>query len=74
MYSIELTISAIGHCDLTLDITVTVKNNGSKPYFGFIRSYVMEIIPRWNIYTGNLYHFGFLDYALRKIVFLGPHK
>ncbi|PNX48541.1 MAG: hypothetical protein BV459_02155 [Thermoplasmata archaeon M11B2D] len=71
---IVLTSSVIGHGDATLDITVTVKNNGSKPYLGFVRSYVTEITSRWINYAGNPYHFGFLDYALRKIVFLGPQK
>lgn len=74
VHPIELTSSVVGHGDATLDITVTVKNNGSKPYLGYVRSYVTEITSRWNNYAGNPYHFGFLDYAIRKIVFLGPQK
>ena len=71
---IELTTTVVGHDDAKLDITVTVKNNGSKLYLGFLRSYVTEITSRWNNYAGNPYHFSFLDYAIQKLVFLGPQK
>ncbi len=74
VHPIELTSSVIGHGDATLDITVTVKNNGSQPYFGYVRSYVTEIISRWINNDGDHYHFGFLDYAIKKFVFLGPQK
>ncbi len=74
VHPIELNTSVVGHDDATLDITITVKNTGSKPYFGFVRSYVTEIESRWINYHGDPYHFGFLDYAIKKIVFLGPQK
>lgn len=71
---LELTTNVIGHGDAKLDITVTVKNTGSKPYFGFVRSYVTEITSRWSNNDGDPYHFGFLDYAIKKVVFLTPQK
>jgi hypothetical protein len=74
IHPIELTTSVAGNGDATLDITVTVKNVGTKPYIGFVRSYVTEIISRWINYHGDPYHFGFLDYAIKKFVFLGPQK
>lgn len=74
VHPIELNTSVIGHDDATLDITVTVKNNGSRPYFGYVRSYVTEILSRWINNDGDPYHFGFLDYAIKKVVFLGPQK
>lgn len=74
VHPIELNTSVIGHDDATLDITITVKNTGSGPYFGYVRSYVTEISSRWINYHGDPYHFGFLDYAIKKIVFLGPQK
>lgn len=74
VHPLELTSNVIGHGDATLDISVTVKNTGSKPYLGFVSSYVTEIISRWIDHSGEPYHFGFLDYAIRKIVFLGPQK
>jgi hypothetical protein len=74
VHPLELTTSATGLGDATLDITVTVKNTGTKPYFGFVRSYVTEIVSRWVNYNGDPYHFGFLDYAIKKFVFLGPQK
>jgi hypothetical protein len=74
VHPIELNTSVIGHEDATLDITVTVTNTGSKPYFGFVRSYVTEKVSRWINDDGDPYHFGFLDYAIKKIVFLGPQK
>jgi hypothetical protein len=74
VHPIELNTSVGGHNDAKLDITITVKNTGSKPYFGYVRSYVTEIQSRWKNYHGDYYHFGFLDYAIKKIVFLGPEK
>ncbi len=74
VHPIELNTSVIGHDDATLDITITVTNTGSKPYFGYVRSYVTEILSRWINNDGDPYHFGFLYYAIKKIVFLGPQK
>lgn len=74
VHPLELTTSVAGHGDAKLDITVTVKNTGSKFYVGFVRSYVTEIISRWINDDGDPYHFGFLDYAIKKVVFLGPQK
>jgi hypothetical protein len=74
VHPLELSTNVTGHGDATLDITVTVKNTGSKPYFGYIRSYVTEISSRWINNNGDPYHFGFLDYAIKKVVFLTPQK
>jgi thiol-disulfide isomerase/thioredoxin len=74
VHSIELNTSVVGHGDATLDITITVTNTGTRPYFGYVRSYVTEILSRWKNNDGDPYHFGFLDYAIKKVVFLGPQK
>lgn len=71
---LELTSTVIGHDDATLDIAVTVKNTGNRFYFGMLRSAVTEKISRWNNQAGNPYHFGFLDYAIRRIVVLLPQQ
>jgi hypothetical protein len=74
VHPIELTTAVVGHDNAKLDITVTVKNNGSKLYLGFVQSYVTEITSRWENYAGDPYHFGFLDYAIQRLVVLGPQK
>jgi hypothetical protein len=74
VHPLDVTTNVSGHGDATLEITVTVKNTGSKPYLGYVRSYVTEIISRWINHDGDPYHFGFLDYAIKKVVFLGPQK
>jgi hypothetical protein len=74
VHPLELTTNVVGHGDATLDITVTVKNTGSKPYLGYVRSYVTEIISRWNNEQKHPYHFGFLDYAINSMVFLAPQN
>jgi len=74
VHPLELTTIVTGHGDATLDITVTVKNTGSKPYLGYVRSYVTEISSRWINDDGDPYHFGFLDYAIKNVVFLQPQK
>jgi hypothetical protein len=74
VHPLELTTNVVGHGDAKLDITVTVKNTGSSPYVGYVRSYVTEKVSRWINDAGNHYHFGFLDYAIKQLVFLGPQK
>ena len=74
VHPLELSTNVTGHGDATLDITVTVKNTGSKLDFGYVRSYVTEISSRWINNDGDPYHFGFLDYAIKKVVFLTPQK
>jgi hypothetical protein len=71
---LELTTNVTGQGNAKLDITVTVKNTGSKPYLGFVRSYVTEITSRWKNNDNDPYHFGFLDYAIKNVVFLTPQK
>lgn len=55
-----------------LTVSLTITNQGDSIYLGKIRSYVTEIESRWIDYLGNPYHFGFLDYALNKVIFLMP--
>lgn len=74
VHPLELETSVVGHGDAMLDITITVKNTGSKPYLGYVRSYVTEIISRWNNQQKTPYHFGFLDYAIDSMVFLAPQN
>jgi hypothetical protein len=74
VHPLELTSTVTGHGDATLDITVTVKNTGSKPYLGYVRSYVTEIVSRWINNDGDPYHFGFLDYAVKNVIFLAPQQ
>ncbi|MBN1280867.1 MAG: hypothetical protein JXA00_04380 [Candidatus Thermoplasmatota archaeon] len=74
VHPLEMTSTVTGHNDATLDITVTVKNTGSRLYIGFLRSYVTEIESRWNNNAGNPYHFGFLDFALTRLVILPAEK
>jgi hypothetical protein len=71
---LEVTTNVTGHGNAKLDITVTVKNTGSKLYFGFVRSYVTEIESRWIAQNGHPYHFGLLGYAIQKLVVLTPQK
>jgi hypothetical protein len=74
VHPLEVTTNVTGHGDAKLDITVTVKNIGTKPYIGILRSYVTEIVSRWHTQTGHPYHFALLDYAIKKIIFLSPQK
>ena len=57
-----------------ITVVVNITNEGKLPYFGKIRSYVTEIVSRWEDSTGKPYHFALLDYAINKIVLLIPKK
>ncbi|DAC73257.1 MAG TPA: hypothetical protein DSN98_00940 [Thermoplasmata archaeon] len=74
VHPLEVTTNVTGHGNAKLDITVTVKNTGNKLYIGILRSYVTEIVSRWQMQNGHPYHYAFLDYAIKKIVFLSPQK
>jgi len=74
VHPLEMTSNVTGHENAKLDITVTVKNTGSKLYVGIVRSYVTEIVSRWVAQNGHPYHFGLLDYAIQKLVILPPQK
>jgi glutaredoxin len=74
IHPLEVTTEVTGNGDATLDISVTVKNTDSKLYVGFLRSYVTEIVSRWDDQHGDPYHFALIGYGLKKIVFLGPQK
>ncbi|MEA3457370.1 MAG: rhodanese-like domain-containing protein [Candidatus Thermoplasmatota archaeon] len=53
-----------------ITVTVTATNNGNLPYVGILRSYVTEIVSRWNDQSGDPYHFGFLDFAINRPILL----
>jgi hypothetical protein len=74
VHPLEITTNVTGHADAKLEITVTVKNTGNKFYVGIVRSYVTEIVSRWLDQKHHPYHFGLLDYAIKKLVVLSPQK
>lgn len=67
---VNISTSAVWVGDNKIRITVEVKNNGIRPYFGKVRSYVTEIESRWNDVKGDPYHFALLDFAIDKAVFI----
>jgi len=50
----------------TIQVDITIENNGGTQYNGHIRACITEIISRYDTYYGAPYHFGFLDYAFDK--------
>lgn len=54
----------------TMDISVTVRNNGTAGYDGTIKVYVCELVSSmgWNDSSGNPYHFPFLDWAVKDTI------
>jgi len=71
---LEMTTSVTWDGDAKITVEVTIKNNGSSFYFGIVRSYVTEVVSRWNTNQGEPYHFGFLGFAIKKLVFILPGK
>ncbi len=69
---VETTVSWDGNAVMTIVVTVT--NNENSYYFGFLKSYVTEIESRWHDFSGNPFHFGFLDFAINKPIFLRPQS
>jgi hypothetical protein len=71
---ISMDSSVIWEGNAKLTVTITIRNEGNLPYFGRLRSYVTEIESRWLDYSGNPYHYAFLDYAVNKFILLIPGK
>jgi hypothetical protein len=71
---ISMDSSVIWEGNAKLTVTITITNEGNLPYFGRMRSYVTEIESRWIDYSGNPYHYAFLDYAVNKFILLMPGK
>ncbi len=69
---INMTSSVTWDGDAKLTVTITIKNEGNLPYIGKCRSYVTEIVSRWDDNSGDPYHFALLDYAVNKYVILMP--
>jgi hypothetical protein len=70
--SIDLNTQASWDGDAKITVTVTVTNSGSGIYLGKLRSYVTEIVSRWEGSTGNPFHYALLDFAINKVIFLMP--
>lgn len=69
---LDSSVSWDGNAKIT--VTVTITNEGSRPYIGKVRSYVTEIESRWSDNGGTPYHFALLDYAIDKYIFLMPNS
>ncbi len=73
MQPLDMTSSVVtweGNAKIT--VSIKIKNNGNFFYLGILRSFVTEIVSRWIGNDGNPYHFGFLDFAFNRPVFLLP--
>lgn len=71
---IDLETSVSWDEDAEMTVTVTITNNDDSFYLGFIKSYVTEIESRWDDFSGNPYHYGFLSFAINKFITLKPQE
>lgn len=68
--TLDSTVTWDGNAELSVSVDIT--NEGNSFYIGRIRSYVTEIVSRWNDNDGNPYHYAFIDYAINRFIFLMP--
>lgn len=57
----NITASWIGNA--SMNVTISIKNNEISRYNGYFRTFITEIISRYNTSKGDPFHFGFLDFA-----------
>jgi uncharacterized membrane protein len=60
---LTIDLSAVEVGPATLQISIKVTNLDSEDYTGYVRTYITEIVSRYNTSNNKPYHFGFLDYA-----------
>jgi hypothetical protein len=46
-----------------VQVEISIKNNETSTYTGYIRAYIVEIVSRWKDNGNQDYHHGFLDFA-----------
>jgi hypothetical protein len=51
-----------------IKITIAIENNEEFQYNGYIRTFITEIVSRYNTSLGDPFHFGFLDFAFDKSI------
>jgi len=66
---IQVTVSAkYDNKTKKLTTEVIVENNEKEIYSGRLKVYLTEIVSQWNGYDGKPYHYGFVDYAINKVI------
>lgn len=68
--SAELNVLWLGNGKIKVDISI--QNNEDVEYEGLVQACITEITSRYDTSQGSPYHFGFLDYAIRKTITIGP--
>lgn len=67
---LDMSLSARWVGATEIGVNVTVLNNDVGEYDGHIRVYIVEPHSRWNDYSGDPYHFGFIGWAFNEPITL----
>lgn len=60
----DLDVTWLGNAEI--EISYSVDNNEGINYPGRLRIYVIELVSRWNDYSGNPYYHALLDFAVNE--------
>ncbi|UCF08803.1 MAG: hypothetical protein JSW28_03680 [Thermoplasmata archaeon] len=60
---LDVEVTAYSQGNAVLEISVNITNLDTEEYGGHLRTYITEIVSRYDNYDSDPYHFGFLDYA-----------
>jgi len=58
----------------TIKVDIEIKNNEDTSYNGYIRTAITEVTSRYNTVYDSKFHFGFLDFAFNKDIFISDHS
>jgi len=72
IHSIEIVANTSMIDNTKIHLSINVKNNDNKFYFGKIRSYITEIESRWENQDDKKFQFALLDFALDTPLFITP--
>jgi len=72
--NLDVNVEVTWQGNAKIKVTVDIKNNDDKFYFGILKAYVTEIESRWLNTDGLPYHYALLDFAFNRPILLFPEQ
>jgi hypothetical protein len=64
VWDLDADMNIIWLGDANIQIDINIKNNENEEYSFYLRTFITEKNSRYKTYNHNIYHYGFLDFAI----------